>query len=113
MTDHFFVVDVPDTNMVMGVQWLYSLGRVTTDWKKLEMKFTGPNGKSVVLRGMNSYPPQTVPTHKMEADLRHGGITWAVELRVSKVGGQAQPPPSNIQGLLDRYSVVFGDIPPG
>lgn len=31
MTDHFFVVDVPDTNVVMGVQWLYSLGRVTTD----------------------------------------------------------------------------------
>jgi len=26
MMDHFFVVDVPDTNVVMGVQWLYSLG---------------------------------------------------------------------------------------
>lgn len=24
MMDHFFVVDVPDTNVVLGVQWLYS-----------------------------------------------------------------------------------------
>jgi len=47
--DHFFVVDVPDTNVVMGVQWLYSLGRVTTDWRKLEMEFTGLDGKLVVL----------------------------------------------------------------
>lgn len=25
VTDHFFVVDLPDTNVVIGVQWLYSL----------------------------------------------------------------------------------------
>ena len=83
MTDHFFVVDVLDTNVMLGVQWLYSLGRVTTNWKQLVMEFVGPNGKLVVLRGMHSYPPQTVWAHKMEADLRHGDIAWAVELRIS------------------------------
>lgn len=31
MTDHFFVVDVLDTIMVLGVKWLYSLGHITTD----------------------------------------------------------------------------------
>lgn len=31
VSDHFFVVDVPETNVVMGVQWLYSLGQVTTE----------------------------------------------------------------------------------
>ena len=45
MTDHFLVVDVTDTNVVMGVQWLYSFGRVTTDWKQLVMEFTRPHGK--------------------------------------------------------------------
>lgn len=40
MTYHFFVVDVPDTNVVLGVQWLYSLVWVTTDWKQLVMEFT-------------------------------------------------------------------------
>ena len=52
MTDHFFVVDVPDTNVLMGVQWLYSLEQVATNWKELEMEFIGPDGKLVDLRGM-------------------------------------------------------------
>lgn len=32
LTDHLFVVDIPDTNVVLGVQWLYALEKVTTDW---------------------------------------------------------------------------------
>ena len=31
MTDHFFVVNIPDTNVVLGVQWLITLGKVTTE----------------------------------------------------------------------------------
>jgi len=96
MTDHFFVVDVPDTNMVMGVQWLYSLRRVTTEWRKPKMEFVGSDGKLVVLRGMWSYPPQRVSAHSMEADLRHGDIARAIELRISEVGGQVEPPPPDI-----------------
>ena len=39
LTDHFFVVDIPDTNMILGVQWLITLGKATTDWKTLEMEW--------------------------------------------------------------------------
>lgn len=111
VTDHFFVVDVPHTNVVLGVQWLYSLGRVTIDWKQLLMEFVGLDGKSVVLRGIHSYPPQTISTYRMEVDLRHGDIAWAVELRISEAGGKTTPPHPYIQAVLDRYPVVFGDIP--
>ena len=31
LTDHFFVVDIPDTNVILGVQWLITLGKFTTD----------------------------------------------------------------------------------
>ena len=37
LTDHFFMVDIPDTNVILGVQWLITLGKVTTDWETLEM----------------------------------------------------------------------------
>lgn len=53
------------------------------------MEFMWPDGKLVVLSGMQSYPPQTVLAHKMEVDLCHGDIAWAVDLRISKAGGQA------------------------
>eukprot|EP00253_Pinus_taeda_P036261 PITA_36261 len=98
VTYHFFVVDVPDTNVVKGVQWLYSLGRLTTDWRKLEMEFTGSDGKLDLLRGMHSYPPQTVSAHMMEVNLGHGDIEWVVELRVSEARGHLGQVPYGVWG---------------
>jgi hypothetical protein len=56
MTDDFFMVDVPDTNVVLGVQWIYSIWRYTTDQKTVETEFTCPNGKKVVIRSIHQYP---------------------------------------------------------
>lgn len=57
MTDHFFVVEIPDTNVVLGVQWLITQGKVTTDWDTLEMEWTDKkSGKHVMIRGMHKYP---------------------------------------------------------
>ena len=39
LIDDFFIVDVPDTNVVLGVQWLYSIGKYSTDYKTMEMEF--------------------------------------------------------------------------
>ena len=39
ITDDFFMVKVPDTNVVLGVQWLYSLGKYTTNYQTMEMEF--------------------------------------------------------------------------
>jgi hypothetical protein len=58
MTDDFFVVDLPDTNVVLGFQWLYSIGRYTMDQRTMEMEFTGPDGKKVVLRAMHHVPTE-------------------------------------------------------
>ena len=38
LIDDFFVVDVPDTNVVLGVQWLYSIGKYSMDYKTMEME---------------------------------------------------------------------------
>ena len=69
LTDHFFVVDIPDTNVILGVQWLITLGKVTTDWENLEMECTDKKtGTHEMIRDMHTYPPQTVSAHRMEAD---------------------------------------------
>ena len=36
ITDNFYVVNVADTNVVLGVQWLYSLGDHTVTIKSLK-----------------------------------------------------------------------------
>ena len=75
----FYVVDVPDLNVVLGVQWLYSVGTYSTNYQIMEMEFTGAEGQKVVLRGMNTYPPTAVTSHRMEAVLRQGDIEWVAE----------------------------------
>ena len=70
MTDLFYVVDVSDTHVVLGVQWLYSIGKYTTDYKEMEMEFQGPDDKQVFLRGINTYPPKLVSSQRMEVVLR-------------------------------------------
>lgn len=76
------------------------------------MEFTGSDGNLVVLRGMYSYSPQTVSAHQMDIDLRHSDIESTMELRISEAGGHPKPPHPNIQTILDRYPIVFGNIPP-
>jgi len=61
LTDHFFVVDILDTNMILGVQWLITLGKVTMDWKTLEMEWDDEKtGRHEKIRGQHTYSPQTV-----------------------------------------------------
>jgi hypothetical protein len=114
MTNDFFVVDVPDTNVVLGVQWIYSIGRYTTDHRTMEMEFTGLDGKKVVLRAMHQYPLKIVPSYNMEAIMRHGDIEWDVECFISN-----KKPPNHLHQLLEDLQVllrkhhkVFSDIPP-
>ena len=70
-------------------------------------------GKHEKIRGLHTYPPQTVSAHRMERHFRKGDIEWAVELRASEAETTSRAVHPDIQAILDRYYVVFGDIPPG
>jgi hypothetical protein len=39
LTDDFHVVDLVDTHMVLGVQWLNSLGDICMNYKDMRMEF--------------------------------------------------------------------------
>ena len=60
MEDSFYVMNVADADVVLGVQWLYSIGKYTTYYRAMEMEFQGPDGERIVLRGMNTYSPKPV-----------------------------------------------------
>ena len=70
MIKTFYVVDVPDMNVVLGFQWLYSIEKYSINYQTMEMEFTGVEGQKVLLRGMNTYPPTAVTSHRMEAVVR-------------------------------------------
>lgn len=63
LVDHFFVVDIPDTNVILGVQWLITLGKVATDWKALKMEWVDKkSGDSKMIKGMHTYPSHNTST---------------------------------------------------
>ena len=81
----------------------------------MDMEFIGGDGQKVVLRGMNTYPPTTVTSHRMEAVLREGDIEWETECLVTfrKPPDKATQHPTDIEALLQKHKVVFGDLPAG
>ena len=65
LTDHFFVVDILDTNVILGVQWFITLGKVTRDWETLQIEWVDrKSGKGQMIRGKHTYPLQKNSTDK-------------------------------------------------
>jgi hypothetical protein len=115
LTDTFYVVDLSDTDVVLGVQWLYSLGEIGFNYQTLTMSFRDASGSRVVLRGMSTGAPRAVSTKRMERIFRHGDVAYAAECLITTrkdSEGREQYHPQ-IRELLGQYEPVFGPIPPG
>ena len=65
-------MNVDDSNVVFGLQWLYYLGDHTVNYQVLEMRLKNLEGKPILLRGMHTYPNQVVSSQNMRYILTHG-----------------------------------------
>jgi hypothetical protein len=99
------MVDLSDTYVVLGVQWMITLGKITTNYQTLEMGFIDSDGKRVVLRGMSIGAPRTVSTKRMERIFRNWEVAYAVECLITtwKDSEGRQPYQSKIKNLLGRH----------
>jgi hypothetical protein len=114
LTHDFYVVDILDTNIILGVQWLSTLGPITTNYKTMEMSFNTEEGRRVTLKGMTGDSPRVVTIKKMHAIFRREEIVYAVECFImdTKDETNKQYPP-DIQRILNKHKRVFEPIPPG
>jgi hypothetical protein len=110
-----YVMDLPDTNIILGVQWLSTLGPITTNDKTMEMSFTEEGGRKVVLWGMTGNSAKVVTIKRMEAIFRREEIVYAAECKIlARVDNQGKVHYTpEIQEIIDKHSKVFGPIPPG
>jgi hypothetical protein len=113
--DTFYVVDLSDTDVVLGVQWLITLGKISTNYQTLEMGFRDTEGKKIVLRGMSTGAPRTVSAKRMERIFRHGGVAYATEcvITTQRDSDSRQQYQAEIRDLLSQHEQVFGLMPPG
>jgi hypothetical protein len=115
LAQDFNVMDLPDINIILGVQWLSTLGPINTNYKTMEMSFNEESGKKVILIGMTGNTPRVVTKKHKEAIFRREDIVYAVEYRISvQVDKKGHPHYSqDIQKIIDRHSKAFEPIPPG
>jgi hypothetical protein len=73
LTQDFYVVNIPDTNIILGVQWLSTLGPITTNYKTMEMSFNTEEGKRVTLKGMTGDSPRIVTAKKYACNIQARG----------------------------------------
>jgi hypothetical protein len=113
--DTFYVVDLSDTDVVLGVQWLITLGKISTNYQTLEMGFRDTEGKKIVLRGMSTGAPRTVSAKRMERIFRHGGVAYAAECVITtrRDSDSRQQYQVEIRALLSQHEQVFGLMSPG
>jgi hypothetical protein len=109
LVEDFYVMDLLDTNGILGVQWISTLGPITTNYKTMEMSFNGENGKRVTLKRMSGNSPRVVTAKCMEAISRREDIVYAAEFLVSiLVDKEGHPQYSHdTQGIIDTHRKVF------
>jgi hypothetical protein len=115
ITDDFYVMELPNTNVILGVQWLVSIGKHSVDYQAMQLDFKAADGKKVVLRGMSNDAPRIVSTKQMEGIFRHGDVTYATKCLITteKPSDNSHQYHTNIQTLSSKHDRVFVQIPPG
>jgi hypothetical protein len=81
--DTFYVVSLFDIDVVLGVQWMITLGKITSNYQTLEMGFIDHDGKKVALRGISIGSPRTVSSKRKERIFRHGEVSYVTEFLIT------------------------------
>ena len=66
MIDDLFVMDLVDTDIILGIQWLETLDQYTQNFKRMDFSFE-IDYKKVLLRGISNKGSREVTIKKMEA----------------------------------------------
>jgi hypothetical protein len=98
--------------VILGVQWLQSLGRVDFKFQGIFMKFS-LKGKEIELKGITGKPSTVVISNGMTKLLKKRNQCVIVKLCSLDVRTSKPSISLDIQGIIDNNSKVFEDIPRG
>jgi hypothetical protein len=97
-------------DVVLGIQWLQSLGTVAFNFQELFMKFS-LEGKDIELRGITGKPGKVISSNGMTKLLKNGHQGVIAQLCSLDVQTSKPSIPQDLQGIIHKNSKVFEDIP--
>jgi hypothetical protein len=112
MNSPMIVIPMGGVDVVLGIQWLQSLGAVAFNFQELFMKFS-LEGKEIELRGIIGKPGKVISSNGMTKLLKKGNQGVIAQLCSLDVQTSKPSIPLYLQGIIDKHSKVFEDIPKG
>jgi hypothetical protein len=110
MNSPMISIPMGGANFVLGVQWLQSLGTMNFNFQEIFMKFS-LEGKEIELSGITGKPSKVIRYNGMKKLLKKGNQGVIVQLCSLDVQTSKPSIPLDLQGIIDKDSKVFEDIP--
>jgi hypothetical protein len=112
MNSPMISIPMGGADVVLGIQWLQSLGTVAFNFQELFMKFS-LEGKEIELRGITGKPGKVISSNGMTKLLKNGHQGIISKLCSLDVQTSKPSIPQDLQRIIDKNSKVFEDIPKG
>jgi transposase InsO family protein len=112
MNSPMIAIPMGGADVVLGIQWLQSLGTVAFNFQELFMKFS-LEGKEIELRGITGKPGKVISSNGMTKLLKKGHQGIIAQLCSLDVQTSKPSIPQDLQRIIDKHSKVFEDIPKG
>jgi hypothetical protein len=110
---HMFSIDMGGWDIVLGAEWLRTLGSILLDFKELTMQFD-QEGHQYKFQGITASSPEIISSHCMEKMLKKGHSSVIAQLHAIQAT-KTPSVPQDLQAILSKHQVVFSTpqgIPP-
>jgi hypothetical protein len=105
LKSHMFAIDMGGCDIVLGVEWLRTLGPILMDFQNLTMQFD-QGGHKHKFQGITAGYPEIISSHRMEKLLKKGHSGVIAQLHAIQAT-EIPPVPQDLQALLSKHQTVF------
>jgi hypothetical protein len=111
LESEFYTVPLGGVDVVLGVQWLQTLGTYSINHQENFIKFKW-QGKTYKLYGFQPPQTQVVSSQPMEKLIRKGATAYLIQCHQMEIQEPKQDSKnSKIQDLIRKHKKVFQDLP--
>jgi hypothetical protein len=105
LKSHMFAIDMGGCDIVLGADWLRTLGPILMDFQNLTMQFD-QGGHQYKFQGITAGSPKIISSHHMEKLLKKGDSGVIAQLHAIQAT-ETPPVPQDLQALLSKHQTVF------
>jgi hypothetical protein len=102
---HMFAIDMGGCDIVLGADWLRTLGPILMDFKYLTMQFD-QEGHQYKFQGIIVGSPEIISSHRMEKLLKKGHSCVIAQLHAIRATNTPSVP-QDLQAILSKHQLVF------